>query len=593
MKSLVLIISLSLSSMMTLAAPSVRYSLSMSMPSSHLFEVDVTFDHLPSELRSLDLRLPVWRPGRYLVLDLASGIQEFAAADGNGQPLQWSKVEKSLWRINTNGSSRVSAHYKVYANEFDLRTRGLNDEHAFVDGVSVFMYVEQFRSLPLTLEVKPYKNWHVTTGLEGGGSTFTAPNYDNLVDCPLEIGTQKDFPFDVEGVRHVLSIFGEGNWNADTLIRDISAVVRSQKAFWGEFPYKRYVFLLHCTPSSGGGTEHINSTIMGIRPYVFKNPDSYRGFLGLVSHEYFHTWNVKQLRPQGIHPYDYTKENYSQELWIAEGTTSYYDELLLVRSGFVKPEKYLENLAGSIRDDRSRPGNLRQSVAEASFDAWVKYWKGTQQAYNAESDYYGKGSLISLLLDLEIRERSLNKHSLDDVLRAMYKRFPLSGTGYTLKGFQRVAEEISGGGLQKFFDDFVYGTTPLPWEKTFSAAGLELAPKDSVVKPWLGVGTSDMGERTRVTQVLAGSPAYNAGIDNGDELLALNGMRVRSSDLIDRISEMKTGDIVTLTFFHHDRLKEFRITLAPQPFPIYKLTKSASPTTLQKEIYQSWLQTTW
>lgn len=578
---------------MTLATPVVHYSLAMSKPSTHLLEVEIAYDHLPSEMKSLDMILPVWRPGRYLVLDFAGGVQDFSPVDGSGKSLRWSKIEKSLWRIETQGAPSVSVRYNVFANEFGLRTRGLNDEHAFVDGVSVFMYAEKFRGLPLTLKVQPYENWHVTTGLDGGGSKFTAPNYDHFVDCPLEIGKQKDFSFDVEGVPHVLSIYGEGNWNADTLIRDISKIVRIQEKFWGDFPYKRYVFLLHCSPSSGGGTEHINSTIMGTRPYGFTNPEAYRGFLSLVSHEYFHTWNVKHLRPKRIHPYDYTRENYSQELWIAEGTTSYYDELLLVRAGFLKPEKYLENLAGVVQGDRQRPGNLYQSLAEASFDAWVKYWKGTEQAYNFESDYYGKGAEVSFLLDVEIRRRSENTHSLDDVLRAMYNRFPLSGGGYTLKDFQLVAEEFGGGTLQKFFEDFVYGTTPIPWEEFLSHAGLQLLPKDSVKKAWLGVSTSDVGEKTKVTRIQAGSPAYVAGLDNGDEVLALNGVRVRTSDLNDRVSEMKPGDTATFTVFRNDRLREFNITLTSQPVPSYKLEKLPSPSALQKEIYQSWLHAGW
>jgi predicted metalloprotease with PDZ domain len=571
----------------------IHYSLGMSKPSTHFLEVEITFDHLPDNLQTLDVVLPVWRPGRYFVLDLASGVQEFSAVDGKGTGLAFQKTEKSKWHVETAGASKVSLSYKVYANEFNLRTRGLNDEHAFIDGAAVFMYVEQFRNLPIVLSIKPYGNWHATTGLEGDGKKFTAPDYDYFVDCPIEIGNQKEFNFSVDGVPHVLSIFGQGNWNADTLVKDISAIVKAQKEFWGEFPYKRYVFLLHCTPSSGGGTEHINSTAMGTRPYVFKNPDSYRGFLGLVSHEYFHTWNVKQLRPKGIHPYDYTKENYTRELWIAEGTTSYYDNLLLVRAGFVKPEKYLERLAGEIQADRQRPGNTVQPVSESSFDAWVKYWKGTEQAYNSESDYYDKGADVSLLLDLEIRNMTKGARSLDDVMRAMYKRFPLKGSGYTLNDFIHVAEEIAGGSLQQFFTQYVYGITPLPWENALSYAGLQIAAKDSVAKPWTGAVTNDVGEKTKITRVIAGSPAYNTGVDIGDELLALNGNRVRSADFNDRIAELKVGDIVTLTLFHNDRLREIKIALDHTPVPAYKVIKITSPTSSQKELYKDWLKAHW
>jgi predicted metalloprotease with PDZ domain len=573
--------------------PSVHYTLGMSSPSTHLLEVEVRFTGLPQDLTELELVLPVWRPGRYLVQDFAGGIEEVSAEDGAGKPLPWSKIEKSLWRISTRSQEEVAVRYRVFANEFNQRTRGLNDEHAFVDGSSVFMYAERYRSLPVRLTVRPCKDWHVTTGLEGGGEEFTAPNYDYFIDCPIEVGRQRDIAFSVEGVPHLLSIYGEGNYDADTLVRDISKIVSVEKAFWGAFPYKRYVFFLHCTPSSGGGTEHINSTVMGTRPFVFRNPESYRGFLGLVAHEYFHTWNVKQLRPRGIDPYDYTKENYTRELWIAEGTTSYYDALLLIPAGFMTPEKYLEAIAGAIRDDRERPGNAEQSVADASFDAWIKYWRGNEEAYNFETDYYGKGADVSLLLDLEIRQRSLNTHSLDDVLRALYARFPLNGGGYTLEDVVKVCGEMAGGSMREFFDKYVYGTAPLPWEEELSHAGLQLSPRGDTAKPWIGLATRDAGEKTSVTRVAAGSPAYRAGLDRGDEIVALNGFRVRSADLIERVAAAGTGTPLTITLFRDDRLREVTLHAEPNPVPDYVITKLATPTLLQRQVYEAWLRTPW
>ena len=578
--------------------PSIHYTLGMSKPATHLLEVELTLDRLPGNEPALDVILPVWRPGRYLVLDFAGGVQNFSATDGDGKPLRWEKVEKSLWRVGTNGSRQISIRYSVYANEFNQRTRGLNEDHAFIDGAAVFMYVEKYRRLPVALTVKPYGNWHVTTGLDAdesvppaaaGGVRLAAPDYDYFVDCPIEIGTQRDFPFMVGGIQHLLSIYGEGNWDADTLIRDIGTIVKTEQSFWGDCPYKRYLFLVHCAPNAGGGTEHINSTIVGARPFVFKNPDTYRGFLGLIAHEYFHTWNVKQLRPKGIHPYDYTKENYSSELWIAEGTTSYYDNLLLVRAGFTTAEKYLDGVASAVQNDRQRPGNSVQPLAESSFDAWVKYWRSTEQSFNLESDYYGKGANVSSLLDLSIRHRTANKHSLDDVMRTMYARFPLSGAGYTLADFQRVAEELSGGSLREFFDRYVFGTVPLPWEECLGHAGLNLSVRDTAFKPWTGLATADAGERTRITQVVTGSPASAAGLDIGDELLALNGYRVRSADLTERVGQLREGDEIALTVFRNDRLHEYRLRVSRAAVPAYKITKISGATDLQRSLYRDWL----
>ncbi len=574
----------------------VEYTLGMSRPSSHLMEIEVSYGNLPSGDATLDLILPVWRSGRYVVFDFAGGVQGFSVADGNGKPLQWSKVDKTTWRIQKKGAAKVIASYRMFANEFNTRTKGLNDEHLFVDPMSSFMYAEKYRKLPLTITVIPYGNWHVATGLDpvkGEKNKFTAPNYDYFADCPIEVGTQKEWEFEVDGTKHMLMIAGEGNYNPDTLIKDISRIVKACKDFWGKFPYNHYTFMVHLMANSSGATEHINSTILDVRPFIFKGPETYRGFLGTVTHEFFHTWNVKQLRPKGINPYDFTKENYTEELGIAEGTTDYYASLLMTRLGFQKPHQYLERLASNIRADRERPGNLKQSLAESSFDAWVKYWRNTEESYNYEADYYDKGASVSLLLDLEIRSRSNNKRSLDNVMRAMFERFPLSGSGYTTADLRKAAEEFAGGSLKEFFDKYMYGTASIDWDEYLSYAGLQLVAKDTAGTPWLGIEMRDTKDSMKVTRVVAGSPAYDAGVNVGDQVIALNGYRVSRDELTKRTAEMKAGDNVRLTVFRDERLREFEIILKNRPVPAYTIVKSKSPTVLEKSIYESWLETEW
>ena len=576
--------------------PALQYKLGMSKPWTHLLEVELNIKDVPSSPAALDFLLPVWRTGRYVVFDFAGGVQEFSATDGSDAPLRWTKTDKSTWRVEKGRATGVTIRYKVYANEFEHRTRGLNDEHAFVDGCAVFMFLEKYRSLPLTVIVAPYQDWHVTTGLEsvaGERFTFKAKNLDEFMDCPMEVGNQKDFEFVVEGKKHVLSIFGAGNYDPNKMMADIGKIVTLNKEFWGDLPYERYVFFLHLGLQGGGGTEHLNSTIMQTGAFGFTNPKSYYGFLGLVSHEYFHTWNVKQLRPKGIAPYDYTKENYVPELWIAEGTTSYYGGLMLLRGGFSPPQSAYEWLASTVQGERQRPGNRVQSVSESGFDAWVKFWKEHQQAFNSESDYYDKGSDVSLVLDLEIRQHSNNEHSLDDVMRTLYKRFPLGGRGYTVDDLRSIAEKLAGTDLKKFFEDYVTGTVPIDWERYLGYAGLTLQAKDSDRKISLGMMTADRENRTRVMSVTAGLPAYDAGIDIGDEVVALNGLRVRTSDLPDRLADYKPGDKVKLTVLRGDHLRELELTLRLQDVPSYKVTKVEQPTPLQKSILESWLKTTW
>jgi len=578
----------------TLVAQEVtpRYTLSMPEPWTHLFHVEIVYDGLPASEQSLELIMPVWRTGRYVLFDFAGDVQEFAATNGGGGPLTFAKTDKSTWKIDTRGASTVKVSYKVYADEFDMRTKGLNDQYAFVDGIAVFMYAEKYRRQSLALEVLPYGSWHVTTGLEavdGTSSRFTAPDYDRLADSPMFIGNQKDHQFTAGGKAHVLSVLGDGRYDPEVLIGDITAIVEAAKEFWGDLPYDRYVFMLHLWSEGGGGTEHINSTIIQMRTFSFSSPWGRDGFQGVVSHEFFHTWNVKQIRPHGISPYDYTRENYAREYWIAEGTTSYYTPVILRKAGLRSSERALAMLGRAIKSDRDRPGHQIQSLSESSYDAWIKFWRDHPQAYNAQTSYYEKGSIVSLMLDLTIRHHSQNRSSLDDVMRALYKRFPWDGNGYTVDDFQKLCEEYGGISLGEFFAKYVHGTDPLPWEEVLAYAGLEVTPEKSKSGPWLGVMSRERNGRSLITGVIAGSPAYDGGLNVNDELLALNGYRVGSTDLSSRITEMSVGDTARITVFRHDVLREFTIRLEAPPVPSYAVKPMAETTALQKEIYEAWL----
>lgn len=580
-------------------SPTLHYQLGMSQPHTHLFEVDFTVSQINKSENQLDFIMPVWRSGRYVILDFAGGVQEFTAYAGNdrNKKLPWSKVDKMTWRVKTEGQATVSISYKVYANEFNLRTRGLNDQHAFVDGSAVFMYIEKFRHQRLTLHVKPYGDWHVSTGLDrvaGKTNHFYAPSFDYLADCPLEIGNQQDFEFEVEGKKHYLSIFGEGNWDKDKLLERLRKVIETNFKFWGDLPYQHYTFMVHSAPGMGGGTEHINSTIMGINPFAFRTETGYDRFTSLSMHEFFHTWNVKQLRPAGINPYDFTKENYSPSFWISEGTTDYYTMLLMRRAGFYSVNRVLADLGNMIRNDRQRPGRTVQSLEESSFDAWVKFWKQSENGQNREVSYYDKGGDVSLLLDLEIRHRSENRGSLDRVLREMFKRFPLKGPGFSPEDFQKVVEEVGEGSFDEFFSKYVRGTAEIDFAKFFGYAGLEVQERQSnPAKPWLGIATREREGQTMITAVIAGSPAYEAGLNVGDELVALEGYRVRSNQVTDRLSDFNIDDSIRLTVFRAEQLREFQVKLQAEEIPEFTVKHRDNPTELQKKIYEDWLGAVW
>lgn len=378
----------------------------------------------------------------------------------------------------------------------------------------------------------------------------------------------------------------------DSLIHDITKIVIANKEFWGSFPYERFIFMIHCQPNAGGGTEHLNSTIMGVRPFVFSTPSGYHGFLSLVSHEYFHTWNVKQLRPRAIAPYDFSKEAYTEELWVSEGTTSYCDDLILLHTGHTDARSYIDVIAGMVNNERNRFGNSVQPLAESSFDAWVKFWRGRQNAQNAESDYYGKGSQVSLLLDVELRHRTGNRVSLQDVLKEMLRRFPRS-KGFTNADLLAVFNDLSKTDFTALFHHFLYTIEPLPWDSVLIHAGLEVAVKENTRKNSLGINAVDAGEKVRITNVTPCSPAAEAGLDYNDEIVAFNGYRVRSTELSERVAALPAGDTATVTFFRNDRLREVRIPLRPFGTPAYTLRKVMKPTDQQKALFESWLKTRW
>jgi predicted metalloprotease with PDZ domain len=569
----------------------ILYNLSMKNPSSHYFEVGINFKGLDKS--KIDLVLPVWRPGRYLIFDFASGVRDFNAVDSKGKKLIWKKTDKTTWQINTESVNEVNITYLVYAEEFQSRTRGLDTTHGFVNGTAVFMFCPDYRSHPIELKVEKYENWHVTTGLQTVDNDpyrFSAPNYDYFSDCPLEIGTQKDFDFEVDGRKHVISFYGNAGYLEKKLIDDFTRIIKKNYEFWGKVPYDRYVFIVHCTPESSGGTEHINSTVVGVKPAAFETEEGYKSFLRLISHEFFHTWNVKQLKPAGLTPFNFTKENYTSELWIAEGGTSYYDGLMLLRTGQMNLDDFYKEITKGIDDERRRPGYRVQSVAESSFDAWVKFWRRTPDAFSSESDYYLKGSYVCLILDLEIRNSSNGKHSLDDVFKAMFERYPLDVKGYTNENFRSVCEEFAAKELKEFFGDYVTGTKPIEWEKFLGYAGLELNRNDTAIVPVVGIVTSKKGDRIIIDEVLTGSSGEKAGLIAGDEIIAFNGLRLPYEDMEKSIKELKTGDKVKLTSFRNDRILEFTLELKERKLSDYSISQKKNPTNLQKEILTDWLE---
>ncbi|PYS47619.1 MAG: peptidase M61 [Acidobacteria bacterium] len=433
--------------------PEISFTVSMSKPYTHLLEVEMRLRRaaqLPSEI---NLIMPVWTPGSYLIREFERNVQDFAAMDASGgRALLWQKTNKDTWRVETAGARDLRITYRVYANELTVRTNDLNDHHAFWNNAALLMYPDGYLKAPSTLTVVPFNDWRVATGLppvEGRPNTFRAENFDILYDSPFEVSRFKVVSFEVRGVPHRIVIDGEGNYDLERMRRDVQRVVEAEVAMMGEIPYHDYTFILHSTNMGGGGLEHLNSTSLMMERNRFYSDSDWKGFLGLVSHEFFHLWNVKRIRPDALGPFDYTKENYTKLLWVAEGITDYYSGLLLRRAGLISEEDYLRRVAGNIQSLQATPGRLLMSAEEASFNSWIKEYRPDENSINSQISYYTKGALLGLLLDLEIRKLSKGAKSLDDVMRYLYTEFYKKNRNYTPEDFQKTCELMARSSLDR------------------------------------------------------------------------------------------------------------------------------------------------
>lgn len=581
----------------------ITYTISMPAPHSHLFHVSIEVDGLSTPTQ--DFILPAWTPGSYMIREYARHVQGFTAQAVDGTPLNWHKIAKDTWRVATNGVSGIFATYQVYANELTVRTSHLDSSHGYFNGASVFMYTAGRIQDRLRIVIMPPTGWHLTTGLnplvgdvllayQGRDSyIFTTADYDELVDCPVECGTHRRLHFEVDQIKHEIALWGQGNEDEARLVADTRRIVEVQRDFFGGLPYNHYSFIVHLVDGRGGGLEHRNSVTNQVDRWTFQPERSYERFLALTSHELFHVWNVKRLRPAALGPFNYRSENYTRLLWLMEGATSYYDELLLVRAGLLTPERYLERLAEKIVLLQSQPGRLLQSVEQSSFDAWIKLYRPDENSANSSISYYLKGALVCLLLDMSIRARSGGARSLDDVMRLLYKRYPFSGPGLPEQSaVQAAVEEVidaEEGAFNAFFQRYISGLDELDYAPALAVVGLELRWQRRGPQAWLGLSVKRQGERTLVSSVRSDGPAYAAGICADDELLALDGWRIGDEKLNARLAERRAGQSATLSLFRGDRLLELPVTLAAAPPDGLELAPSATRSAAQVQAYQAWL----
>jgi predicted metalloprotease with PDZ domain len=572
----------------------IRYTLSFPAPQTHYVEVTAT---VPTGRRAdVDLMMAVWTPGSYLVREYARNVEAVTAAGPDGRALDVDKSKKNHWRIATGGAPSITLKYRLYCREMSVRTNWVESDFAMINGAPTFITLADLAPRPHEVIINPAPAWKRSVTplpeMGGGEHRYRAPDYDTLVDSPIVVGNPAVYDFVVDGKKHSLVNVGEGGvFDGTRAAKDLETIVKEDRRLWGFLPYDRYVFFNMIT-ESGGGLEHKNSTLLMTNRWTTRTRRAYLSWLELASHEYFHAWNVKRLRPAELGPFNYEDENITRSLWIAEGFTDYYAELQVHRAGLSTRDEYLEGLSNAIEALQTTPGRLVQSAEMASFDAWIKYYRPDENSPNTSISYYTKGTVIAFLLDAKIRKETAK--SLDDVMRAEYERFS-GAKGYTPEEFRLEAEKVTGISLKQFWDAAVESTAELNYSEALDTFGLRFKPvpppvADRPAKTWLGITTRNDNGRLVVTQVQRGSPADVAGINVDDEILAIDDFRVRADRFENRLEQYKPGDKVSVLVARREQLLKVDVPLMSEPVRSWRLEVNPNATEIQRRELEAWLR---
>jgi predicted metalloprotease with PDZ domain len=575
----------------------IRYTLRFPAPETHYIEVTAA---VPTGGRAaVELMMAVWTPGSYMVREYSRNVESVAAADPAGRALAVEKTDKNRWRVTTGGAPAVTLRYRVYGREMSVRTNWVESDFAMLNGAPTFITLAETAARPHEVVIEPARGWRVSMTalpeMPGGPHRYRAPDFDTLVDSPIVVGNPTVHEFTVDNTPHALVNVGDaGVFDGAGAARDLEALVREHRRMWGSLPYDRYLFLnvLTSVPGQipGGGLEHRSSSMIIAGRWATRTRPSYLAWLELASHEYFHVWNIKRLRPVELGPFNYDDEVFTRSLWIAEGFTDYYAELLVHRAGLSSQAEYLDALSNKIDELQTTPGRLVQPVDLASFDAWIKFYRPDENTPNASVSYYTKGAVLAFLLDARIRRASGGAKSLDDVLRAAYQKFS-GGRGYTPDEFRAVAEQASGLDLKAFWADAVEGTAELDYTEALDGLGLRFRPApDRPGRAWLGMNTRNDAGRLVVTQVRRDTPAYAAGLNVDDEILAFDDFRVRADQLAQRLDVYRPGDRVTLLVARREQLLRLPVTFAEEPARRWRLEPDPPATGAQQQQRARWLQ---
>lgn len=567
----------------------IRYTLRFPQPHTHYVEIEAA---IPTGGRpQVEVYMATWTPGSYLIREYARHV-EAVTADAGGRPLSVAKSTKNRWRIATGGAATVTLRYKVYGREMTVRNNWVESAFAMINGAPTFITLVERAARPHEVRVELPSAWKgVQTALPpiaGSTNAFRAEDFDTLVDSPIVIGNPVTREFTVDGRKHVVLFEGDTALiDADRAVADVEKIVQAGRSVMGSLPYPHYYFMTMVT-ESGGALEHKNSYLGMTGRYMTRSRGAYMGWLGTLAHEYFHAWNVKRLRPVELGPFDYENENYVKTLWVAEGFTDYYADILPRRGGVSTAEEFLDGLSGHIEQVQVTPGRLVTPVDMASFDTWIKQYRPDENTANTSVNYYPKGAVIAFLLDARIRNATGGTRTLDTGMQWAMQRYS-GDKGYTPAQFYAVMSEAAGTDLKDWFARVAESTEELDYTEALEYYGLRFRPVDpKTAPPYIGGGTRNDNGRLIITSVRRGTPGLDAGLNVDDEIIAIDGVRVRAADgLAARLAQYRPGDRVSMLVARRDRLMTIDVTLGADPGRPWRLELAPDATNEQKARFEA------
>ncbi len=588
LKSFVLSLGIFFFSYSLLASP-LSHLIKMPEPQTHYFEITTTVDlsNVSYKKSFVDFKMAAWTPGSYLIREFAKNL-EAVKAEANGKPISISKINKNTWRVALSAATKkIQVSYRVYAFELSVRTSFLDDSHGYINPASVLLYVNDFANLPQDINIEPYKNFKVvSTALKGTGKfTYQAKNLDELIDSPIEIGNHKVWDFKVNGIPHQIAFYGTTKVDSVKFLADVTKVCEEAQKVVGEHPCDHYLFIMHNIGRGTGGLEHLYSTTCSVSRSAYESERGYQGVLSLLAHEYFHLWNVKRIRPKSLGPFDYENENYTHNLWLSEGMTSYYSGVILQRMGKISNQDYANRIAAEISSVENTPGSHLESAAEASWDAWIKYYRPNENSRNQTVSYYDKGSLLGYVLNAWIIKSTQGQKCMDDVFKHLYQAYYKKlNRGFTDAELEDAFSKVAGTSAKPLFESYVYGVQTPDYQNLFNEFGFTWSnTNEGKSIPYIGF-TAVAG---KIVSVYRGASAYVYGLNVGDEIVSANKANFEGLDKL--LADKKVGDTILFSVKRDGLERTFVVPVQQSPMLAFSLTDQKTLNENQKKLRLKWL----